>query len=92
MTDEIKEYVRLRREALLSMDEAKIRRFMTENSGGIVPEDPSVFWIAVHKARTAAHDLPEAERLRSHQWLTSKGMASFYAITNFNRQLFKSQI
>jgi hypothetical protein len=75
----IEKFLRERRAALLSMDEGKIRRFMDKYSGGAdMPGAKQVFWIAVHKARTASLDLPEAERLRSHQWLTDKGLSSFY--------------
>lgn len=75
----IDKFMRHRRAALLSMDEGKIRRFMDKWAPGEeMPGANQVFWIAVHKARTAALDLPDLERLRSHQWLTAKGFGSFY--------------
>lgn len=77
-TSEIDRFMRQRRAALLSMDKGKIRRFMRRWSPDLDEPTGQVFWIGVHKARTAALDLPEAERLRSHQWLTAKGFGSFY--------------
>jgi hypothetical protein len=79
MSTTIDKFMRHRRAALLSMDEGKIRRFMEKWSPASgIPAGKQVFWIGVHKARTAVLDLPEAERLRSHQWLAAKGFGSFY--------------
>lgn len=78
MSNQSEKFMRQRRAALLSMDEGKIRRFLRRWSPDVDEPTGRVFWIGVHKARTAALDLPEAERVRSHQWLTAKGFGSFY--------------
>jgi hypothetical protein len=79
MSTTIDKFMRDRRDALLSMDESKIRGFMKKwSSASGIPARKDAFWIGVHKARTAVLDLPEAERLRSHQWLAAKGFGSFY--------------
>lgn len=67
------EFIRERREALLSMDEATIRAY-AQKYGGKMPADPAVFWAGVHKARTALKDLPMNARHQSACWLRSKGM------------------
>jgi hypothetical protein len=80
MSTTIDKFMRHRRAALLSMDEGKIRRFMEKWSPASgIPAGKQVFWIGVHKARTAVLDLPEAERLRSHQWLAAKRAVEFVA-------------
>jgi len=84
----IDKFMRHRRAALLSMDEGKIRRFMDKWSPGAeMPGAKQTFWIGVHKARTAALDLPDLERLRSHEWLTAKGFTSFYEPSASGSQL-----
>ena len=40
------------------------------------PDDPKVFWISVHKARTACRALPREARLLSKQWLSDRGFIS----------------
>ena len=76
---QIDKFVQARRRALLSMDESRIRRFMRKwNPDAEPPEDPQVFWASVHKARTAATDLPEADRFNSHQWLKNRRLTSYY--------------
>ena len=64
-----------RNEALLSMDRDKILAFAHKYSGnnGYADEDEYIFWISVHKMRTASTSLPVNERLLSVQWLTERG-------------------
>lgn len=69
---ELQEFLRKRDEALLSLDETKIRAYCRE-FGVKMPSHPEVFWRAVHKARTAITTLPMAERQKSKDWLTKHG-------------------
>lgn len=80
MTTESKARAKLilkeRKQALLSMDEKEIRAY-AKKWGANLPDDAETFWAAVHKARTAAEDLPMAERAASKRWLHVKGFNSF---------------
>jgi len=64
-----------RNEALLSMDKAKILEYSRKYNGddGFEQEDEYIFWIAVHKMRTASLGLPEMERRISMNWLIERG-------------------
>lgn len=66
-----------RNEALLSLDEQKIRAY-ARHWGVVLPpsEDPEMFWIAVHKARVHLKALPKAERDKSAQWLHERGYST----------------
>lgn len=72
---DVKEFLADRHEAFLSLDEAVIRAYATKY-GATLPTDPDVFWVAVHKARTALTSLPMAERSKSKAWLLERGLAS----------------
>lgn len=74
---EIEQFYRIRNEALLSMDERKIREFWFRNTGHHGPEDSEVFWRAVHKARTGIPGLPLNERRKSKAWLEERGSETF---------------
>ena len=71
--------IKERNEALLSMDRAKILAFAKKHSGdiGLDRADEYIFWISVHKARTASLGLPEFERRKSMKWLTERGFEHF---------------
>jgi hypothetical protein len=45
--------------------------------GAKLPHDEATFWVAVHKARRGARDLPMAARPESKRWLTERGDRSF---------------
>ena len=64
-----------RNEAFLSMDREKILAYSRKYNGdnGYAEADIEVFWISVHKARTAILGLPEEERRLSMEWLTERG-------------------
>lgn len=70
--EKIKELVADRREALLSMDKEKILAYMRKY-GVPLPSNDDVFWISVHKARTADLSLPDDERQISREWLAARG-------------------
>ena len=61
--------IRERDEALLSMDAARIRAYFRKYNNTPMPSDPEIFWIAVHKARTALRSLPMEARSESKRWL-----------------------
>lgn len=71
------EYVHDRDEALLSMDKAKIVAYMQKWGVNMIPTDETVFWAAVHKARTAIESFPIWERAASKYWLTVHDMESW---------------
>lgn len=65
-----------RNEALLSMDEAKIRAMVKKFNGIDMPSNPIVFWGSVHKAITGNLGLPLEFRKTSKAWLDAKGLKS----------------
>ena len=72
--DVLGQFLKDRDEALLSLDEQKIRDYMDKYNiqiewSGI----PEVFWRAVHKSRTAAKSLPMEARSLSKKWLIEHG-------------------
>ena len=69
----VKQFLKDRSEALLSMDKHKIVAYY-EKYGGIVAKSEVVFWAGVHKARTALKDLPKMERMASEKWLQDRGI------------------
>jgi hypothetical protein len=77
MTDEIKKFVSERNAALQSLDEPTIRAFFRKWNGRELPDDPNVFWGAIHKAITGATDLPIELRRKSKAWLDAHGLRSF---------------
>ena len=64
-----------REEALLSLDESKIRAYAAKY-GSAMPAGPEVFWSVVHKAITACTDFPLENRLASKQWLAERNLKS----------------
>lgn len=62
--------------ALLSMDEQTIRAYLLEYDGTAGPKDIDVFWLAVHKARTACRSLPMEARIESKRWILARGSRS----------------
>lgn len=75
---QLKQFISDRYEALMSMDKNKITSFAQKYDLHHIPSEDETFWIAVHKARTGASDLPKDERLKSHKWLTDLGYGSWY--------------
>lgn len=75
MNSRIKQFVKERDAALLSMDREKILAY-ARKWGANMPGDERVFWAAVHKARTATASLPMFERAASKAWLEQRGFQS----------------
>lgn len=73
--EQIAAYNKDRNEALLSLDEQKIRAFM-EKWNVQTTEHPETFWCGVHKAITAINALPLEQRLKSKLWLDQRGWKS----------------
>jgi hypothetical protein len=61
-----------RKAALLSMDKATIVAYMQKYAVR-PPTDDETFWRGIHKARTAARDLPMEARQESKRWLLAHG-------------------
>lgn len=70
------QFLKDRREALLSMDKEKLLAYAKKYEVKSIPSDDEIFWIGIHKARTACVDLPMEERSKSKQWLTNLGFRS----------------
>lgn len=71
----LQEFLRDRDEALLSLDEKKLRAYMRKY-GETPPSNPVVFWMGVHKAITACMSLPIEFRRASAMWLAVRGSKS----------------
>ena len=72
----IEQFKSERNEALLSLDEARIRAMFQKFNGTNLPTNQLVFWTSVHKAITGCKDLPIEFRRSSKQWLKSRGFQS----------------
>lgn len=70
----IAEYNRERNEALLTLDEKRIRDVYRKWNGRDLPSDPDVFWGAVHKCITGIVALPIAFRRASRDYLAARGL------------------
>ena len=68
-------FVAERDAAYLSMDESRIRAYMTKH-GVPAPANPETFWISVHMTRTGAKSLPIEARRESKRWLSERGYRS----------------
>lgn len=73
---QIRQFLKERKEALLSMDRTKILAYARKWGVKNMPQDEETFWIAIHKARTSATDLPIEERRKSKTWLSKRGYYS----------------
>jgi hypothetical protein len=74
---EIAAFNKERDEALLSMDEQKIRAMVRKFNGIEMSQHNLVFWGAVHKAITGERSLPLEFRRKSKVWLDKNGLKSF---------------
>ena len=68
----IVQMVRERDEALLSLDREKLAAYAAKY-GVALPDDESVFWLGIHKARCHAMSLPQEARDESERWLKERG-------------------
>lgn len=72
----LEQFIAERNEALLSLDEAKIRAMYKKWSDDETLPQGQTFWIAVHKAITGASRLPIEFRRQSKAWLKECGFHS----------------
>jgi len=73
---ELEQYNMERNEALLSLDEAKIRAHL-KKWDSLFHDAPSyIFWGGVHKAITGCLSLPLEFRKKSKAWLDERGFQS----------------
>jgi hypothetical protein len=75
-TEILEMFTRSRNEALLSLNEKKIRQFYMFWNSEDLPQDPEIFWRGVHKCITGCADLPKEFRQRSKFWLNTRGSES----------------
>ena len=66
------EFLKDRKEALLTLDKDKITAYCKKYSVTMPPDD-KVFWIGIHKAIVHATDLPFEFRQKSYDWLVDRG-------------------
>lgn len=72
----IEQFRKERNEALLSLDEDKIRAMLKKFNGIEAHSDSRIFWGGVHKAITGNTDLPIDFRRKSNAWLQERGLRS----------------
>jgi len=65
----LSEFTAARDEALLSLDEEKIRAFFRRFNSAELPTNTFTFWGSVHKAITGNTALPIEFRRQSNAWL-----------------------
>jgi hypothetical protein len=75
MNFDLDQFLKDRNEALLSLEEKKIRSHLRKY-GQEPPEDQNVFWYGIHKAITACTALPKDFRQKSKAWLEVRGSQS----------------
>jgi hypothetical protein len=74
---DIKTFVEIRNEALLSLDKEKILNMIkVSNPNCKIPTVDDVFWAGVHKARIAVVDFPENIKNESRDWLSENGFSN----------------
>ncbi len=82
---DIKEFIKQRNEALLSLDKEKILAVSKASGPSVLPpEDEKVFWAGVHYARLGVVDFSEEVKQESRAWLKNNGfwMSGFVSDTN----------
>jgi hypothetical protein len=70
----MKQFVKERDHALLSMDKPTLLAYFAKWSDKQPPVDEKVFWASVHMARTGAQSLPMFERAASKRWLLARNL------------------
>lgn len=73
--NEINEFLEDRREALWSMNKAKLAAFIVKH-GVRVPSNEETFWAWVHKQRYHDATMPKGARDYSEQWLSRHGFST----------------
>lgn len=73
---ELQAFKRERNEALMSLDEHRIRAMARKWNKIEMPTDMNVFWGSVHKAITGCLDMPLHVRQNSKAYLDATGLRS----------------
>lgn len=68
----MEKFVKERNEAILSLDEKKIKRYCKKYRVPI-PENETVFWAGVHKCIIHIDAAPLEQKLKSAAWLNQHG-------------------
>ena len=71
---EIDRMIRDRDEALMSLDEKKIRLFLAKYDIKLIALDADTFWREIHAWRLTILTIPLSARLESCQWLIDHGV------------------
>lgn len=71
---DIKQFIKDRDEALLSMDREKILAYC-HKYGARMPSNELVFWAGVNKAICAINTIPQDRRDHSRKWLIEHGFS-----------------
>lgn len=69
------EFLRERNDAILSMDEGKIRDF-SRKYGIPEPQEDIVFWSGIHKSILALNAASEEQKTASKAWLDRHGISA----------------
>lgn len=72
----LEDFMRERNAALIELSEENLRSFYKKWNGKELPENPIVFWGAIHKAVTGCSSLPIEHRRKSKAWLDELGLQS----------------
>lgn len=68
----LKNFIKERDEALLSLDRDKIVKFLRKYDAKI-PEDETIFWAGIHKAICHLNSANAGQKLNSMIWLVNHG-------------------
>lgn len=72
---DVKQFIKDRDEAFLSMDKDKILEYC-HKYGVPVPDNELVFWAGIHKAICALASAPQTKKDYSRKWLLDHGFSS----------------
>lgn len=73
MEIDMKEFVKERDEALLSLDETKIRAFLSKYGMAYVPINELAWWAGIHKSILCIRSATPEQVERSEKWLVKHG-------------------
>lgn len=80
----IKDFVKDRDEALLSLDKEKIIKFSKKYGIPYTTSNETVFWAGIHKAIIQLKSATNEQKLNSVNWLTEHGFKP--TISNFVKE------
>ncbi len=72
--EKMKQFVKDRNKAILSLDKDKIMKYITKyNKDASIPSEEIVFWAGVHKAILGIISATEEQKEYSRKWLRENG-------------------